>query len=1143
MARGVFAIVSAIVFAVGAFAIAQQPMVKDAKDVKTPPSTAKPAPEAKPSAEPPKSEPKKSATKGLGVPADALIAVLESLNLSLNDLISVDPKTLEPKFFLVPAERYLQEKARLAALEKQLKPEKKIPSACKLVGRAEGDLVHLRAEFSFVTDAPHTQVFLGLQGGHLADEGALDRSSAVLEVGDEGVTARIEREGTHQLVLNLRIPIPTKRSGTLGGVDRGFDLVLPGTAVTTFSFETPAGVKEIKWNDNVEKNRIQGKWELTLGKAKSLAVQWREPITVPGGGPLPVVETAAFAKILDSHIEVQADLVLEDLRGQTKEWILLVPPQARVVKTTPTAGIEIIPADGKNAHPILKLKEPTFDRIVATVQLRLPRQFPQQRVQLGPFTAQGATRHQGTILIQAANEAMRGQRPLFHRSSDMFQREPPAPVSGMENLGYFQYWDAAGSKGKPGLELELRAEKATPEIRSEIEVVAKEEGGWRLLETTLRVQGKTGGGPFESLEFQLPPARLPGLGFVVSPAAFGIGGWTSAISCAWSPEQSGAAAGWFFGSEDSDFQPGGSGPRRKATISSVNGQVVLRGRHWIEGGAERVRLELPKPVGVVDRGGKESIAVPRHLELLMGPLNEPAAERHESRTTFETLPASLDWAWRPYRPEITAAIRADLTIQDRVVRVKQTIALTPGVRAPRTSGLAGQIPLRIPKGLPRPNLVSGGTLTASEGNICWVQPEGDHVAEIVLEYDLPIPARDGPRRTFESALIWPELATRQETKIRIWAESGVVPHLEVADASPWKDRGTEVVANQETLPSRVITAAGSLQPLRLVLDEEGQTPTAPFVADRALIRMQQDSGGNQQYRVRLLVRKFFVRELAIELPAPVDQCQPQIVLDGKIIRSWTRLGSSPNTLRLEIDPVLYPRAAVLEVSYLLAAGSIEGNRPWSVSLHPPSFADRPSVVGPVRWQIGLANPSSLFLFGSTPVDFEWKRQGWLLAPEPSLTAQDLERAFSGQEGDDAFVSMTFVRTGLEPIQIIALPRMAWLMVCSATVLLFGLALFSAARLRAWRVWIAFVAGVAVLWVGMFNQSLAAAVAFGMEPGLAVLAVLLGVHALRAVRYRRRMLFMPGFTRSRPGSSLVRSSKRPQPSTIDAPSVLPGSQVK
>lgn len=1142
MARGVIAAWIAIAFAFGAFAAAQQPMAKDAKDVKSPPGVSKPGPEAKAAVEPAKTEPKKTPSKGLGVPSDALIAVLDSLNLSLKDLLSVDSKTLEPKFFLVPAERYLQEKARLAALEKQLKPDKRSPSACKLSGRAEGDLVQIRAEFAFVTESPNALVFLGLQGAHLVDEGMLDRSSAVLEVGDEGVTARVEREGTHQLVLNLRVPAPTKRSGTLGGVDRGFDLNLPGAAVTTFSFETPGSVKELKWNENVEKARIQGKWELTLGKAKSLAVQWREPITAPGGGPLPVAEATAVVKILDSHIEVQADIVLEDLRGQTKEWVLLVPPQARVVKTTPAVGIEVIPADGKNPHPILKLKEPTFDRIVATVQVRLPRQFPQQRLQLGPFAAQGVTRHQGTILVQSAPEALRGQRPLFHRSSEMFQREPPAAVGAIDNLGYFQYWDAAGSKGKPGLELELRAEKTTPEILSEIEVVAKEEGAWRLVETTLRVTGKSGSGTFETLEVEVPAARIPGLDFALAPAGNGMGGWASCLASAWGPEKSGVAAGGFFLGDDAEVVMTGSAPKRKAAIAAVNGVVTLRGKHWIEVGAGRVRLELPRPVNVVDRGGKESIIVPRSLELLVGPLNEPAADRHEWRTNYESMPPRLDWAWRPYRPEITASMKADLTIGDRFVRIKQVIALTPGLRAPRSSGLAGQIPLRSPKGMPRPTIVAGGALTASEGNIYWVQPEGEHVAEIVIEYELPLPAREGLRRVFESSLVWPELATRQETKVRIWTESGVAPHLDAFEGSVWRDRGTEVVPGQETLPSRVVAAAGPLQPLRISLDEGGQSPSAPFVAERGFIQMQLDADGNQQYRARFLVRKFFARQLAIELPAPLDQCQPQLILDGKAVRSWTRLESSPNTLRAEIDSLLYPRAAVLEISYTLPAASVEGSRPWSVALHPPVFADRPNV-GPVRWQIGLTQPSALFLFGSTPVDFQWKRQGWLLAPEPSLSAADLERAFSGQEGDDSFVSMTFARAGLEPMQVIALPRMAWLMVCSATALLIGLALLSAARLRAWRIWIAFVAAVAMLWLGMFNQTLAAALAFGMEPGLAILAVLFAAHGLRAVRYRRRMLFMPGFTRTRPGSSLIRGGKRQQASTIDAPSILPGSQVK
>ena len=52
-----------------------------------------------------------------------------------------------------------------------------------------------------------------------------------------------------------------------------------------------------------------------------------------------------------------------------------------------------------------------------------------------------------------------------------------------------------------------------------------------------------------------------------------------------------------------------------------------------------------------------------------------------------------------------------------------------------------------------------------------------------------------------------------------------------------------------------------------------------------------------------------------------------------------------------------------------------------------------------------------------------------------------------------------------------------------------------------------------------------AVAFGCEPGAAVLLLVLAFQVLMLERYRRRIVFLPNFRRARSGSSLVRTSRR------------------
>jgi hypothetical protein len=57
----------------------------------------------------------------------------------------------------------------------------------------------------------------------------------------------------------------------------------------------------------------------------------------------------------------------------------------------------------------------------------------------------------------------------------------------------------------------------------------------------------------------------------------------------------------------------------------------------------------------------------------------------------------------------------------------------------------------------------------------------------------------------------------------------------------------------------------------------------------------------------------------------------------------------------------------------------------------------------------------------------------------------------------------------------------------------------------------------------------------------VLLIVIVVQWLLQRRYRRQLIFMPGFSRVAPGSSIVRggsSHRRRDPSTVDAPPGVP-----
>jgi hypothetical protein len=122
----------------------------------------------------------------------------------------------------------------------------------------------------------------------------------------------------------------------------------------------------------------------------------------------------------------------------------------------------------------------------------------------------------------------------------------------------------------------------------------------------------------------------------------------------------------------------------------------------------------------------------------------------------------------------------------------------------------------------------------------------------------------------------------------------------------------------------------------------------------------------------------------------------------------------------------------------------------------------------------------------------------------------------------------------------------WLLACSMAVLGLGLGLYALCRsgadgrLPRWLLPGLATAGAGLAVAALFWPGALAAVAFGCEPGVAVLALAIPLLWLQNERHRRRAIFPPSFSRSRTPSpsSLVRSGSSPraagEPSTVDVP---------
>ena len=121
--------------------------------------------------------------------------------------------------------------------------------------------------------------------------------------------------------------------------------------------------------------------------------------------------------------------------------------------------------------------------------------------------------------------------------------------------------------------------------------------------------------------------------------------------------------------------------------------------------------------------------------------------------------------------------------------------------------------------------------------------------------------------------------------------------------------------------------------------------------------------------------------------------------------------------------------------------------------------------------------------------------------------------------------------------MIQAPRQAWLLAVSALFLALALGLHLLPLSR-WLVTVAaLTVAMALVTVAILWPTLVPWLLYGSQPGLVVLLfILLGQWMLRE-RYRRQMVFLPGFSRIKPGSSLSRggsSVKTREPSTVDAP---------
>src|SRR5206468_3875234 len=100
----------------------------------------------------------------------------------------------------------------------------------------------------------------------------------------------------------------------------------------------------------------------------------------------------------ENHVRTEAELTLQDLRGQTKDWLLWVPRQTVEVKSQDERVLKIEQTDKTKPVYTVRLREASVEPIQVVVKVRQARPFT--RLAVGPFTVQGAQDQHGTIVVQ-----------------------------------------------------------------------------------------------------------------------------------------------------------------------------------------------------------------------------------------------------------------------------------------------------------------------------------------------------------------------------------------------------------------------------------------------------------------------------------------------------------------------------------------------------------------------------------------------------------------------------------------------------------------------------------------------------------------------------------------------------------------------
>lgn len=1101
------------------------------------------------------------------LPADAVLILCEHAKDALD---------LVPKAVLLTPEKYQKMRDEIENLKKQLQPETPAtPTRCLLRGKVESGAVRLEAEFAGTVEQANTLVALACPQAR-ASAAETDGRMALIRRSESGdFLVRIDTAGEYRVKLALVLPLSGSDNNR-----RGFELTLPRTVITQLELDLPANIKDprvggrtldepqlcgLKLNDN---QHLSG--NPSLEPVDKLSLSWKE-VRPSTGDPVRTAEGHIRVHVDAVGQTTEAELVLKVEGSPTNIWRLLVPLKAEIKVLPPDEARVQTPietVDQKFASlRTLHLREPSSDPL--HVQIKVP-VIPRTGsiTPVGPFFVLDAARETGIIEVR---NSVRTLHLDYHGQGDMQLRrqEVDQGIGDISTtVATFAYsnipmpekpTEASGPNSLSWLDVEARI--VHPHVRTRVSHTltlrpspsspsglepkkATAEWRWEIVTTIVLLTSKWA--DLDHLKVFVPPE--------------------------WKPRDENISV---VAKANPPYAAVPSSLLREAPGPSLRLEGRYEARYTAEG---RAVLKLPRPQGIIE-SCEVKIEVPSEAEVI---LSNPEAANLElskqSRPSEQTWlcrgtranDVALDVSWRPYRPDLHLRSVVDLTLDGNYGDIRHELWLQLPAAPP--SFLSLRVPsavkgsLRIEGNSPqtwreaaiRPDGTVHLPISAKDGGKEWRQVLRYKTSWIETDGSGRAGSRERPEVPFTVPLLVPGQETAGDIRVRIWSEPGFLPRP--ASDRHWEERGIEEVKDRD-LPVLVLHATKLDAPLRLLLGE--QAASFSVLVERALVRVWLLEDGVQSWQIRYQLRQLAERDLYVLLPGPVVMLNAQFLFNRRkvtpeILTEQGERSDGGSIARLHLSPDLVRQSAMLEVSFQSLPGRT-GRTPLQTVLHPPRIRGAPTV--PTRWEVSV--PGNRLLLGpesASDVERAWTWCGWLLAPrlQRSNTDVELERAFEKvlpdkRTPENDFLTVAEMAPALvcwqdqtAPIVLTHAPQQAWLLVCSLGVLIVGLGLYWSVRPRSgdgrlavwlWPLLVSLTLTVAV--GALFWPATVSAIAYGCEPGILVLLVAIGLQWLMHQRYRRQIVFLPSFSRSPSGSSLIRkssSNRQPsgEPSTVDAP---------